>query len=372
MVPNLPAEIAFWLHIFQCDAWSVTGRHVDDLRHPRSGSPVWGLCYPEPDSRTARIEIRTPTTAAELAEWLETVVHEVLHCPLSTLGGPAVLEEQFVWPLARLCAWMKTHAPEALAAFARSLPWGNAAALQRVARSADSAPGRALLVARARARNGENKGMDKKAFAAMLALIKAAPPEEQPKLLEELQAQVDALPEEGAAPASGPVMSQDKPDGAAAGATEKPVMGMTDEKDEDELMKGPAGRAAAKAAARVLARTLPGLTAAQRTFAAALESPKAVEAYASTLAAAPAAKPEPKVEPHARMGLEALPGRGAGGDSMRARALRPPEDPEVRARLGLAEPGSDSAGINLDVPGHIIVFDHFKRQQEQRARKGAP
>ena len=107
--PDLPALLAHYQRELRLLDWRVSVSYAPDLADAQ-GRPVWGLCYPVADNKTARIVIRDPATpppgasiatAASTVE--ETIVHELLHLHFAAFGNvtPAAVaaEENAVWAL---------------------------------------------------------------------------------------------------------------------------------------------------------------------------------------------------------------------------------------------------------------------------------
>lgn len=119
----------------------------------------------------------------------------------------------------------------------------------------------------------------------------------------------------------------------------------------------------------------PDLTEPQRVQVRKAGTVALARELASTYAR-PAATEQP------RMGMQGHPATAAGGGqalSVRVRAMQ--ADPVVLARIKRATSEEDTAGLHLEVPGHILAwspsqmlkehFGAFKRAQRE-AQKGAP
>lgn len=109
MRPDLAQLVAHYQETLRLRDWAISVDYRADLC-AADGSPVWGLCYPSPDAKSATILIRDPETppagvpvADAEAQIVETVVHELVHlhfAPLDLREPAAVrLEEQAVWAL---------------------------------------------------------------------------------------------------------------------------------------------------------------------------------------------------------------------------------------------------------------------------------
>ena len=107
--PDLSALVAHYQQALRLLDWRLVVEYAPDLA-ARDGSPVWGLCYPTPDAKVARILIRDPLTPPDgatpeqaCAQVVETVVHELVHlhfAPFALTNPTAVVaEEQAVWAL---------------------------------------------------------------------------------------------------------------------------------------------------------------------------------------------------------------------------------------------------------------------------------
>lgn len=108
--PDLAPLVEHYQRELRLLDWRIDVSYAPNLR-ASDGSPVWGLCYPVADSKTARIVIRDPMTPPDgvspdeaAAQVTETVVHELVHLHFAafcTSEPEAVIaEEQAVWALA--------------------------------------------------------------------------------------------------------------------------------------------------------------------------------------------------------------------------------------------------------------------------------
>jgi hypothetical protein len=361
-MPNLNAEVAFWLHVLQCDGWVVDARHADDLRDPRTGAAIWGICYPQADSRTARIEIATPNTPESRREWEETVVHEVLHCALAALDAPLVLEEQFVWPLARFLAWMRRNMRDALEGFAASLPWGSPAGLKAVARSAATASGRVFLAARARERVG-GQGMD--AVAILVALCKGLLemgnlPEEAKTLAQTTLASVEQAPTSGEGPEEAPTSGEAPTKEEPAGSPKPPTMGVSENDPAYRKLREQLDADRAAAVDGMLDQR-PDLTPKQRGWLREVGVKEGVSRLRAGLLdlLPPVPKPQKqRPEPKARLGLDTVP---RGGANASGRGFRPSGNKQSMRRLRVVAEETDE----ISAPGCRL---HTEEEREESGK----
>lgn len=127
--PDLAALVAHYQRELRLLDWRLDVSYAPDLADVK-GRQVWGLCYPVPDNKSARIVIRDPSTppdgaTAEQAakQVVETVVHEMLHLHFAAFGtsSPAEVahEEQVVWAIAEALINAKGTPDEAM--YARAM-----------------------------------------------------------------------------------------------------------------------------------------------------------------------------------------------------------------------------------------------------------
>ena len=98
MKPDLAALVTRYQDLLRLRDWRIDVAYKPDLA-TRDGRPVWGLCYPTVDSRSARIEIRDPSTPPAgvsledaAAQVVETVVHELVHLHFAPFGNSSPAE----------------------------------------------------------------------------------------------------------------------------------------------------------------------------------------------------------------------------------------------------------------------------------------
>ncbi len=108
-IPDLGSLCAYWQAELELRDWKITIGYVKDLCDAQ-GRPVWGLCSPLVDNKTATIQIRDPRTPPPgtdtdyaILQVEETIVHELTHLHFAPFGNcmPAEIaaEEQAVWAL---------------------------------------------------------------------------------------------------------------------------------------------------------------------------------------------------------------------------------------------------------------------------------
>lgn len=111
IIPDLQKELDYWVEKLRLGGWKIKIRYEPDPRHPATGAPVYGYTSRQTDIPSAEIVIRTPTTAADIAETHDTIVHELLHCRLANPEGSIMAEENAVWTLAPLLTELRLNAP---------------------------------------------------------------------------------------------------------------------------------------------------------------------------------------------------------------------------------------------------------------------
>lgn len=127
--PDLASLVAHYQRELRLLDWRIDVSYAPDLVSS-AGQPVWGLCYPVADNKSARIVIRDPSTPPKgatpeqaAAQVVETVVHELTHLHFAPFGNitPAAIaaEEQAVWALAEALIRAKGTPDEAM--YARAM-----------------------------------------------------------------------------------------------------------------------------------------------------------------------------------------------------------------------------------------------------------
>ena len=115
--PDLAALAAEWQVLLRLRDWRLDVSYAPDLCDA-AGRPVWGLCSPIVDSKTATIIIRDPATPPDgctveqaVAQVEETVCHEIAHLWFSPFNNryPAEIaaEENAVWAFSEALAGLK-------------------------------------------------------------------------------------------------------------------------------------------------------------------------------------------------------------------------------------------------------------------------
>lgn len=184
-IPDLDAELAYWVPRLNIPHWSIVMRYDDDPRDPETGAQVWGYCLRQTDFPSAILVIRTPLTRADVIEALDTIPHELCHCLLAPLEGSRMAEENAVHALAPLLAELRATAPPRAQMLVKALArrWS--------------------LTARSRAEGYAKMDEEKAAAIAaiMLKLGELLAGEGVPPELKALVEQLGALATGGAAPA---------------------------------------------------------------------------------------------------------------------------------------------------------------------------
>lgn len=367
-LPDLKADLAFWVAVLRLLDWRIAVRYVDDLSHPDTGEPVLGLCYPDAMRRTARILIRTPRTEAEAAEVPMTLLHEIMHCKHAPYGAAAAVEEPIVEDLAEALTTLRGTDPARFTAMARVL----------------ARPDQMLLASRVRARAGGSRTRmrDPKLLAELalsggaLTALDGMPPE----AVEWIQKAVGAMSADASAAAADDGAAGGEGEGPKpqAGAGDKAQMGTSPAAQEPGVKedKSPLARkvreleerqAKDRAAAIDLALDArPDLAAEQKAYARArgLEGGvEALSAYLGTLRASGGAQPGAPA-PSARMGVDRAPRGREGADEAgyKPKAL----DEHLDQAMGL---GGPSGGVMMKrEPGKLVVFSHLAPKSAKRAR----
>jgi hypothetical protein len=197
--PDLAALIGHYQKLLRLQDWRIEAAYEKDLV-ASDGRPVWGLCYPTADAKTAQIIIRDPATppagaSADEAvrQVTETIVHELCHLHFAAFENrtPAaiVAEEQAVWALAE--ALVKSHGTPGEKTIARAMV---AIATRPVhARAMEALPSAAETERHAEA---GDRSMDKKLATEALDALTAGDAEKCADLLKQIivGAVADATP----------------------------------------------------------------------------------------------------------------------------------------------------------------------------------
>lgn len=213
IIPDLQKELAYWVDKLRLGNWKISIRYEADPRDPNTGDPVYGYCRRQTDVPRADIVVRTPTSAADIAETHDTIVHELLHCRLA--GEGRMGEENAVWALAPLLTELRLNTPAKAAILCKA-----------IARAAEGR-NKTLPGAQVRSRAGEGYYMDPQQLAALALqagqlLAQEGLPPEMKSILEQLI----ALAAGGAAPPpaeveKAPTKDGDKPAEQPEGAPMK-------------------------------------------------------------------------------------------------------------------------------------------------------
>lgn len=234
MRPDPVALVSRWQRELRLTDWRIDVEYVRELRNP-AGQAVYGLCFPQVDAKTAKIQLLDPSTpwgkndpAVE-----EIVVHELLHLHFAPLSGTTkaeiVAEEQAVWAIQEAIAKVSSREAQMVA---RAM---KAHAVQR-------APWRQKAAS-----------MDPKVMAAALdAIVK----EDGKAALEILKGLLTGAAGGGDAPAEEPP-AEDAPAEAAAPAPappeeEQPPMEAAATPEEPKAAAAPPKAAAATAPAKAM------------------------------------------------------------------------------------------------------------------------
>lgn len=214
---DLGATLSYWQSALRLNDWRIKAGYEKNLC-AADGSPVYALCIPLVDNRTATILVRDPSTPPAGVSgdaWIEeAVIHELTHLHFAAFGArePAAIaaEEQAVWAIAE--ALVKARGTPQEATLARAM---------RAAITRTSAPPR---------RNGRRSMQDeeKKAdagggdAAGMLEIIASG---DANAALEWLKSHAEQLLSGGmAGPASEPMPAAEVPGDDAMPNDQKPPM----------------------------------------------------------------------------------------------------------------------------------------------------
>jgi len=362
MRPDPTALVAKWQRELRLNDWRIDVEYVRELRNP-AGMPVYGLCFPQVESKTAKIQLLDPATpwgkndpAVE-----EIVVHEMLHLHLAPLSGSTkaeiVAEEQAVWAIQQAIAKVSSREAQmvarAMSAHAtQRAPWRQkaasmdpkvmAAALDAIVKE----DGKAALEILKGLLTGAAGGSDAPAEpppedvpAEAAAPAPTAPEEEKPPMEasaapEEPKAAVAPSPKAAAAP---PVMAM------AAPAKRSPFETRLDNIERNTLLTNQGHRL--QPSVRTWAATQP-LAIVEGLIAASPDDTSAPRAAQATRGAGHGMQahgaqlpPDQAAELHRAMGI--LP---AGSSNARVdeggQFVRPIETPsQCRARLAAAQKG---------------------------------
>ncbi len=341
MLPDLQKELAFWVKALRMQHWRIDIAYEDDCNI--DGKRVLGWCIPDVTRTAATIRILTPTTPELLAEFPQTLCHEILHAKHASAEMPGAIEEPLVEDLAEALVTLRSSAPAQARILARAINE------------------RTLLASRVGARAG-GKQMDPEQLKAILAALKEGNGEAALALLEELLAAAvtgEAQPADQASAAAPPPAEDDKP-----------AMGLDPEKDKDDMARSAVARQLAdlearqradrEAAVDAVLDTRPDLSNEQRARLRA----RGIVAGLAELRADIAAFCMPPKETKARMGADRLPRQPTPGETKseaKGRGFRPSGNEESMRRLRVVAEPSDE----LFAPGCKL---HDEQEREATGR----
>lgn len=355
-IPDLKALVSWWQKFLVPDDkelgngladYDITAEYVPNLTLEGLGN-VWALLLPpDLENKRAHIQVRTPTNEREAKEVNRSVFHElghVLAAPLRSTNTAA--EENMMHSLDKIGGRLAELDPEYPRIFARIMTTQYKARAYRAEEGSMPDPiedPKKPDVPKAQ------EGAPRDVVTIQGDIAKAAmagqPVDE---LAKELALALIAAGSGGAsAPASEPMPAA------------MPAMGM----QQEQAYARKIAENNKEAIEAVLAAN-PHLDDKQKAMARKQHSVKdACELIASYHRPAT----DPAKPTGATMGLDGHPATPEGGGktlSVRARAMQ--ADPEVKARIQRATSEADTAGLSLDIPGHILAWSPTEMLKEQR------
>lgn len=379
ILPDLDKRVAYYQDVMRPDDpdkgngiadWTITSEYRPDLVVPGVGAS-WGCtCSPgalpeiealTPDdvaAKRAHLIFRTPKSASEISEVERTLVHELGHVLVAPMQSTNVAAEENA--MHSLDALFARLSPEHRQIFARAMQNPKA----RAYRAGDGE-----MPDPADSDKDKDKDKSEPAKALEGGASSAGDPD-GPAVADILAKQDGNAALAWLAKLAGKAVDAALPGGEAAAppaAPEPASMGMSQED------------AYARARAEVTKEAVEGLIEANPHLS---DKAKAVVRKQPDVARAReiiATYERPATEPAKppMIGMPGHPATAAGGAtavSVRARALQ--ADPEVMARVRRSTSDEDTAGLHLDIPGHILAWSPTEMLKEQfgafkRAQKGA-
>lgn len=381
-LPDLNAEIEWFKGRLRPESdahgsgiadWTITAEYVPNLAV--DGKPCFGaMCSPgnhesrlTPEdiaAKRAHVLMFVPRTVEDMKEFKLTLFHELRHVLYAMIAPYAekdrAAEENATHSIDN---FMKQLEPEELTLFRREMQTPMARAYR--AKEGDM-PDPIEEEQKPDKPAAQEENSDKKPATAPrdIAAIQADMAKADPadattlsKLAVELR---EALIAKGIEASSGPAPEptpEPKPE----------TMGMKPE-EAYARVKQEAEAAAEAKAVKAFADTVEGLTDEQRAMVREMPTVEKAQKLVTTY-------PRQATGGGATMGMTTKPSAaGSNAPTVRERALQ--ASPEVLARVNRAASNEDTAGLHLDVPGHILAWSPADWLKEQygafkRAQKGA-
>lgn len=370
ILPNLAERIAWYQERLRPEDnafgngiadWTITAEYVQNPTV--NGEPIWG-CMGSPSdggmtkltpediaAKRAHIILRMPTSAAELPEVDRTLLHELGHVLVAPMQSTNRAAEENA--MHSLDYFFSKLSPDEGQALARGIQTPMARAYRAEPAKDGDMPDNAPTD------DKDKKEPDKPAMAQEGGRRSVAEIEQDLVKAALANQPTDDLVKELIA---AKVAEMANATAAAPPAPPPPEMGM---KPEDAYARKAAENT--KESIEAIIEANPHLNDGQRAMARKQATAKDARELVGTYP-----RPSNQNEP-AKLGLQ-NPKAGGNAPTVRARALQ--ADDDVMARVHRAASSDDTAGLHLDVPGHILAWsptDWLREQYGafQRARKGA-
>lgn len=355
-IPDLDALVSWWKNLLRPDDeklgngladYDITAEYVPNLTLKNIGN-VWALLLPpDLENKRAHIQVRTPMNEREAKEVNRSVFHELGHVLAAPLRSKNVAaEENMMHSLDKIGGRLAELDPEYPRIFARIMTTEYHARAYRAEEGSmpDPIEEKKDNPDKPKAQEGAPRDVATIQGDIAKAAMAGQPVDE---LAKELALALIAAGSGGAppAPASEPVPV--------------PAMGMQQEQTYARQIAE-----ATKEAIEAMIEANPHLDEKQKVMARKQSTAKDAR---ELIASYPRVAADPAKPKDATMGLGGHPATPAGGGeklSVRARAMQ--ADPEVLARVQRATSKEDTAGLILDVPGHILAWSPSEMLKEMR------
>lgn len=359
-IPDLKTIIAWWKDFLRPDDpelgngladYTITAEYVPNLTLEGLGN-VWALLMPpDLENKRAHIQVRTPTSEREAKEVNRSVFHELGHILAAPLRSKNVAaEENMMHSLDKIGGRLAELDPEYPRIFARIMSTQYKARAYRAEEGSmpDPIEGKENPE-KPKAQEGAPRDVAAINADIAKAVMNGQPTDELVKELVLAQALAGAGNGAASEPAPAPMQA--------------PAMGM--QQEQAYARKVAEERAAErKEAIEAIIEANPHLDDKQKAMARKQSSVKDAR---ELIASYPRVAADPAKPNDATMGLGGHPATPSGGGqklSVRARAMQ--ADPEVLARVQRATSNEDTAGLILDIPGHILAWSPTEMLREMR------
>lgn len=355
--PDLDALVSWWKNLLRPDDeklgngladYDITAEYVPNLTLEGLGA-VWALLLPpDLENKRAHIQVRTPTNEREAKEVNRSVFHELGHVLAAPLRSKNVAaEENMMHSLDKIGGRLAELDPEYPRIFARIMTTEYHARAYRAEEGSmpDPIEEKKDNPDKPKAQEGAPRDVATIQGDIAKAAMAGQPVDE---LAKELALALIAAGSGGGAPPA-----------PASEPAPAPVMGMQQEQPYARQIAE-----ATKEAIEAMIDANPHLTDPQKVMARKQATAKDAR---ELIASYPRVGSDPAKPKDATMGLDGHPATPAGGGkklSVRARAMQ--ADPEVLARVQRATSKEDTAGLILDVPGHILAWSPSEMLKEMR------